>query len=345
MPTAVCLGETMAMLTPEPGVTLDGAETLHVGIGGAESNVAVGFASLGLDSHWVSRVGRDGFGDRILSELASHGVGLSGVEIDSARPTGLYVKLPRTPTAPASVLYYRRGSAASAMSPALLEEPHVAPLLAKAALLHVSGITAALSEDSLALLEAVLSRPRRGCKVSFDVNWRPALWEGRDRSVLRSLANQADIVLVGKDEAEHALGTGDETEIRALLPDPETVVVKNESTSAIALGRNGERREVPSLTVDVVEPVGAGDAFAAGYLSGVILGLDQTASLRRGHAAAACTLVVPGDHGPLPAPAILERILACSDETWAAASVSREGFALDGGTFDVDTFDGEARLP
>ncbi|WP_334171906.1 sugar kinase [Sinomonas sp.] len=335
MPTAVCLGETMAMLTPEPGVALDRAATLHVGIGGAESNVAVGLASMGLDAHWVSRVGRDGFGDRILSELAGHGVGLSGVEIDRTRPTGLYVKLPRTATAPASVLYYRGGSAASAMSPSLLDDPHVAPLLAEAALLHISGITAALSEDSLALLEAVLSRPRAGCKVSFDVNWRPTLWEGRDRSVLRSLANQADIVLVGKDEAEHALGTGDEAQIRALLPDPETVVVKNEATSAIALGRNGERQEVPSLTVDVVEPVGAGDAFAAGYLSGVVLGLDEKTSLRRGHVAAACTLVVPGDLGPLPAPAILDRILTCSDGAWAASSVSRDGFALGGDAFDV----------
>ncbi|KHL01917.1 sugar kinase [Sinomonas humi] len=334
MPTAVCLGETMAMLTPESGVTLDGATTLHVGIGGAESNVAVGFASMGLDAHWVSRVGRDGFGDRILSELASHGVGLSGVEIDSSRPTGLYVKLPRTATAPASVLYYRRGSAASAMTPALLDEPHVAALLGKASLIHVSGITAALSEDSLAFLEAVLNRTRSESRVSFDVNWRPTLWEGRDRSVLRSLANRADIVLVGKDEAEHALGTGDEAEIRALLPDPETVIVKNEATSAIALGRNGERCEVPSLTVDVVEPVGAGDAFAAGYLSGVILGLDQKASLRRGHVAAACTLVVPGDHGPLPAPPVLERILACTDETWAGAAVSSDGFSLDGHAFD-----------
>ncbi|WP_138443573.1 sugar kinase [Sinomonas susongensis] len=340
MPTAVCLGETMAMLTPEPGVTLDGAATLHVGIGGAESNVAVGLASMGLDAHWVSRVGQDGFGDRILSELKGHGVDVAGVEIDGARPTGLYVKLPRTETAPASVLYYRRGSAASAMSPALLDSPQVAPLLAKAALLHVSGITAALSEDALALLEAVLSRPRGGCKVSFDVNWRPSLWEGRDRSVLRSLANQADIVLVGKDEAEHALGTGDEAEIRALLPDPQTVVVKNEATSAIALGRSGEREEVPSLLVDVVEPVGAGDAFAAGYLSGVVLGLDEKSSLRRGHVAAACTLVVPGDHGPLPDAAALGRILACSDEAWAGASVSRHGFSLDGDAFRV-----EARLP
>lgn len=336
MPTAVCLGETMAMLTPGAGIDLEGAASLQVGIGGAESNVAVGLASMGLEAHWVSRVGKDGFGSRILSELTAAGVGTSGVEMDPARPTGLYVKLPRTTTAPASVLYYRRGSAASAMGPTLLDDPRVAPLLARAELLHVSGITAALSGDCLALLESVLSRPRQGYRVSFDVNWRPALWEGRDRAVLRRLANQADIVLVGKDEAEHALGTDDEAEIRSLLPDPEIVVIKNEATSAIALARGGKRWEVPSLTVDVVEPVGAGDAFAAGYLSGLLRGLDQKLSLRRGHVAAACTLVVPGDLGRLPAPAVLERILTCSDAAWEGTSVSCDGFAIAGAAFDVE---------
>uniref|UniRef100_UPI0039EECC76 sugar kinase n=1 Tax=Sinomonas sp. G460-2 TaxID=3393464 RepID=UPI0039EECC76 len=286
MLTTVCLGETMAMLTPETGTPLERAEVLELRNGGAESNVALGFAAMGLDTHWVSRVGRDGFGTRILTELAEQGVGLSGVETDAARPTGLYVKVPASDAAPASVLYYRRGSAASAMGPTLLDEPRVAELLERASLVHVSGITAALSDECLALLDALLARPRTFL-VSFDVNWRAPLWVDRDRGVLRSLANRADLVLVGRDEAEHAFGTGDEAELRRLLPDPDVVVIKNEAISAIALGRGGERTEVRALAVRVVEPVGAGDSFAAGYLSGVLLGLDQKASLRRGHVAAA----------------------------------------------------------
>jgi 2-dehydro-3-deoxygluconokinase len=314
----------MAMLTPVQAVPLHQATELHCGIGGAESNVAMGLAAMGLDSHWVGRVGRDGFGTRILNELSEHGVGVTGVEVDPALPTGLYVKVPAQESDPdggSSVLYYRQGSAASAMGPGTLANPLVAGLLESAALIHLSGITAALSPECLKLIEAVLTAPRNGRTVSFDVNWRAALWAGRDRSVLRRMANLADVVLVGKDEAEHAFGTTDEAELRRLLPDPEVLVIKNESISAIALNRDGSREEVPALSVDVVEPVGAGDSFAAGYLSGMLFGLGQKASLRRGHVAAACTLTVHGDRGPLPGAAQLSAILDSTDTEWAAIRV------------------------
>ncbi|WP_332603033.1 sugar kinase [Arthrobacter sp. S2(2024)] len=330
MLSAVCVGETMAMLTPVKPVPLHQATELHCGIGGAESNVAMGLAAMGLDSHWVGRVGKDGFGIRILEELSSHGVGVSGVEVDPGRPTGLYVKVPAQGTDPdggSSVLYYRQGSAASAMSLGTLANPAVERLLNEASLIHLSGITAAISAECLQLTEAILAAPRHGRLISFDVNWRAALWAGQDRSVLRRLANLADIVLVGKDEAEHAFGTTDETELRRLMPDPAVVVIKNEATSAIALERDGTRSEVSALSVDVLEPVGAGDSFAAGYLSGVLFGLGQKASLRRGHVAAACTLTVHGDRGPLPGSTLLSAILGSTDAEWAAIHVAAGHFS------------------
>lgn len=335
MLTAVCIGETMAMLTPGRDTPLHLADELHLGIGGAESNVAMGLAAMGLDAHWVGRVGHDGFGRRILEELRRHGVGTEGVEIDAARPTGLYVKIPaqeHEADAGSSVLYYRQGSAASAMGPAMLADPDVAQLLAATHLIHLSGITAALSPECRELIEAILDAPRAGRIISFDVNWRTALWAGQDRGVLRDLANRADIVLVGKDEAEHAFGTTEESALRRLLPDPAVVVVKNDAISAIALHRDGHRDEVPALSVEVVEPVGAGDSFAAGYLSGVLFGLDQKSSLRRGHVAAACTLTVRGDRGPLPEEDVLSAILACSDEEWSATHVAAGGFSTSGRT-------------
>ncbi|WP_347108979.1 sugar kinase [Paenarthrobacter sp. S56] len=329
MLSAVCLGETMAMLTPVQAVPLHEASELHFGIGGAESNVAMGFAAMGLDTHWVSRVGNDGFGTRILNDLNEHGVGVSGVEVDPVRPTGLYVKVPAQESDPdggSSVLYYRQGSAASAMGRDTLSDPAVAALLENATLIHLSGITAALSAQCLSLLEELLSAPRNGRIISFDVNWRAALWAGQDRGVLQRLANLADVVLVGKDEAEHAFGTNDEAELRRLMPDPQVLVIKNEAISAIALtrdadGTSGTREEVPALSVSVVEPVGAGDSFAAGYLSGLLYGLGQKESLRRGHVAAACTLTVHGDRGPLPPAAELAAILDSSDAGWAAIHV------------------------
>ncbi|NVM99510.1 sugar kinase [Arthrobacter sp. SDTb3-6] len=330
MQPVVCIGETMAVLSPPGNVPLSEAADLLYGVGGAESNVAMGLAAMGVDAHWVGRVGRDGFGTRILDELRAHHVGVSGVEVDAGRPTGLYVKVP----AEGSVLYYRRGSAASAMGPGLLAGPVVAQLLEQAGLIHLSGITAALSPECRGLLEAVLSSPRNGRRISFDVNWRESLWAGQDKTVLAHLANLADVVLVGADEALVALGTNDEGALRALLPAPEAIVVKNADISAIALLRDGSRIEVPALCVDVVEPVGAGDAFAAGYLSGLLAGLDERSSLRRGHLAAACTLTVPGDRGPLPAAGMLAAMLGCTDADWAATRVSPgrlESPALAGG--------------
>ncbi|MFJ4226444.1 sugar kinase [Paenarthrobacter nicotinovorans] len=324
MLSAVCVGETMAMLTPAQAVPLHMASELHCGIGGAESNVAMGLAAMGLETHWVSRVGHDGFGTRILNDLRDHGVGVTGVEVDAERPTGLYVKVPAQESDPdggSSVLYYRQGSAASAMGPDTLSNPAVSSLLDNASLIHLSGITAALSPDCLSLLEELLTSPRDGRIISFDVNWRAALWAGQDRAVLQRLANLADVVLVGKDEAEHAFGTTDEAELRRLMPNPGVLVIKNEAISAIALDKAGTREEVPALSVAVVEPVGAGDSFAAGYLSGLLYGLGQKESLRRGHVAAACTLTVHGDRGPLPPADELAAILDSSDDAWAAIHV------------------------
>ncbi len=315
----------MAMLTPTHQVPLAEATELFYGVGGAESNVAMGLAAMGVDSHWVGRVGHDGFGTRILNDLSAHSVGVTGVEIDSERATGLYVKIPasaNSASGESSVLYYRQGSAASAMGPEMLDNPSVTALLTHAGLVHLSGITAALSPSCRQMLAALLSAPRNGRLISFDVNWREALWAHEDKAILRTLANQSDVVLVGADEALPAFGTNDEAELRALLPDPSVIVLKNAHTSAIALMHDGERVEVPSLRVSVLEPVGAGDAFAAGYLSGMLFGLDQRSSLRRGHVSAAATLTVPGDRGPLPAPEILNQILACSEEDWAATHVA-----------------------
>ncbi|OMH32344.1 sugar kinase [Tersicoccus sp. Bi-70] len=328
MPTAVCLGETMAVLTPPGGQSLADAEALRVGAGGAESNVALGLAATGVDAHWVSRVGDDGFGERIRRELDAHGVGTAAVQIDDARPTGLYVKVP-SPTpdeAPGSVLYYRSASAAAAMTPELLDDPAVVALLDRADLVHLSGITAALSDGCLALVRRLLAERRPHQRISFDVNWRPALWAGRDPSVLAGLADRADVVLVGADEAEAAFGTTTASELRRLLPTPEVVVVKDGAVHATALAHDGSSTRVPALTVDTVEPVGAGDAFASGYLSGLLHGLDERARLRRGHVAAAATLTVRSDRGVLPEPAVRDRLLACTDEEWATTVVTHAGF-------------------
>ncbi|MFE4827441.1 sugar kinase [Streptomyces sp. NPDC056672] len=319
-------------------------------IGGAESNVACALAAAGHRVRWVSRVGADGFGDHLVRSVAAYGVDTSGVRRDPHRPTGIYF---RTATDRATdaheVVYYRAGSAASAMSP-----DNMAPEdLRSGALLHLSGITAALSDDCLALMRALTARAPGRPLVSFDVNHRPNLW--RDPSgvrVLLDLARGADLVFVGEDEAAAAWDLHGAEAIRAALPEPRTLVIKRgaagatvytrepETTTApgatgalstpaapsayghdLAHGREAEYGRdtvvsVPALRVDVVAPVGAGDAFAAGFLSATLRGLPAAARLRHGHLMAAAALTVPGDLGTPPARADADRLAGLDARAW-----------------------------
>ncbi|MFG1998497.1 sugar kinase [Spirillospora sp. NPDC048911] len=333
LPEAVCIGETMAALLPDRPGPLEDVDTFRHSIGGAEANVARGLVALGVPAAWVGQVGDDGFGRRIVRDLTGAGVDTSGVLTDPGRPTGLYVK---EAGRSGSVLhYYRAGSAGSALGPGLLDRPQVTRLLSRADLVHLSGITAALSDGALDLVRTLLYDRTRTQLVSFDLNWRPALWWDADPGLLVPLLNAADIVLLGADEARAVLGTSDPAELRELLPDPETLVVKDDAHHAIAVPRPGPDSgsdsdsvmvTEPALRVDTVEPVGAGDAFAAGYLAGTLRGDGLRQCLRLGHLAAAATLVVHGDHGPPPPAALVETLLDAAPDEWAATTVSAAGF-------------------
>ncbi|MEU6236806.1 sugar kinase [Kitasatospora sp. NPDC047058] len=334
-PVAVCVGESMAVLLPDRPGPLESVGNFRLTVGGAESNVAGALAALGVPSAWISRVGDDGFGRRLLAEVAARGVDVSAVAVDPHRPTGLYLKEvggtggSRHDLGPgrSRLHYHRRGSAAAALSPALLADPAAARLLAGARLLHLSGITAALSDDCLSLLRALLADRRPGRLTSFDLNWRPALWHDRDPAVLPPLMDAADLLLLGADEAEAALGTGDPHRLRRRFPSPATVVVKDAARTVTALDRDGTAVTEPALAVEVVEATGAGDAFAAGYLAATVRGLDQRRRLRLGHLGAACALTAHGDQAELPPAPAVDALLAASAADWAATRVSADGIA------------------
>ncbi|MFJ1792537.1 sugar kinase [Kitasatospora griseola] len=329
---AVCLGESMAVLLPDRPGPFEAVGAFRPSVGGAESNVAAALAGLGVPTAWISRVGADGFGRRLTGDLAAAGVDVSAVAVDPHRPTGVYLKetggsdLPHDLGPGRSRLhYYRTGSAASALSPALLDDPAAAALLDRAPLLHLTGITPALSDDCLELVRALLARRRPGRLVSFDLNWRPALWRRRDPSVLPALLDAADVLLLGADEAEDAFGTGDPTALRKRFPTPSVLVVKDSGHLVTALDREGGSVTEPALQVEVVEPTGAGDAFAAGYLAGTLRGLDQRSRLRLGHLAAASALTAPADHGTLPDARTVAALLAADERDWAATRISASG--------------------
>lgn len=280
---------------------LDPDVALALHIGGAESNVACGIAHFGYVTEWWSRVGDDPFGTRIVRELTERGVDASHVVVDPDRPTAVYLKDPLPERT--DVYYYRNGSAASAMSPDdLASMPHGSRLV------HLSGVTAAISEGGRRLLEAItVDRALGDGLVSFDVNFRPRLWR-RDQAgpELRRLAQAADIAIVGRDEAEALWGTTTAEEVRDYLPDVGVLVVKDAEIGATCFDQDGAVF-VPSIPVEVVEPVGAGDAFAAGYLTGVLEGSGAAVSLRLGHLLASHTLQQMGDLARLQEPDLLRR--------------------------------------
>jgi 2-dehydro-3-deoxygluconokinase len=293
VPEVTCLGETIAVFVPEP-TTGSGGTGYTVHIGGAESNVACALAQQGIPVGWIGRVGEDHFGRLILDTLTRQGVDVTGAETDPNRPTGLYVKeLTATGT---RMRYYRSGSAATAMTPALAARP----AMRDARWLHLSGITPALSDGCAALTEAIVTRPTPGRTVSFDLNWRPALWTGRDPALLLRLARRCDLVFVGQDEAETMWGLTEPDQVRRLIPGPRTLVVKRGAEGAVAY-EGGQTVRVGALPVTVVEATGAGDAFAAGFLAGSVRGLPLQARLGLAVRAARAALLTPGDFAPLPA--------------------------------------------
>ncbi|MER7764436.1 sugar kinase [Streptomyces sp. NPDC097619] len=333
-PVAVCVGESMAVLLPDRPGPLERVDSFRTAVGGAESNVACALAGFGVPSAWVSRIGDDGFGRRLRSAVAAHGVDVSAVQVDPARPTGVYVKESGGSAHPhdlgpgnSRLHYYRSGSAASALSPALLELPEAARILDGARLVHLSGITAALSDDCLELVRALLRERPAGRLVSFDLNWRPALWRDRDPGVLPALLDAADVLLLGADEAEATFGEDDPVRLRRLFPRPRTVVVKDAGHAATVLEHGRTVVTQPALRVAVVEPTGAGDAFAAGFLAGTLRGLDTRSRLRLGHIAAASALTRAGDQGTPPPPGVTAALLAATEEEWARTRVTADGYS------------------
>jgi 2-dehydro-3-deoxygluconokinase len=297
MPDLVAIGESLALLTaPRPGRLRD-QRTLELSMGGAEANVAIGVARLGHSACWVGRVGDDEFGALIRATLRSENVDDSCVSVDPAAPTALMVK-ERRGNAITKVVYYRHGSAGSRLARDQLDRG----VIGSARVLHLSGITLGVSETcrEAAFGAAELARSA-GALVSFDFNYRVALWPADAAAPeFRKLAAIADLVFAGEDELA-LLGRGDPVATaRELCADgSRAVVIKRGSRGAARVSAAGED-SVRATPVQVVDPVGAGDAFVAGYLSGILDGLDGHECLVRAAACGAHAVAGLGDWEAMP---------------------------------------------
>lgn len=308
-PRVVAIGETMALMRTSTIGSLAHLPSVDIALGGAESNLAIGLRRLDVPSAWVSRVGDDPLGTRVIREVRAEGVEVH-CTVDPERPTGLMIKS-RPSAATTRVDYYRAGSAASALTPGDLP----AGLIEQAEILHLSGITPLLSESAHATNVAAVQRAvAAGVKVSLDVNYRSRLGS-RERlgQLLGEILEHVDVVFGGPEELSILAPDIDDSDhrtlLRALGADGLQVVVKLGADGGAALA-DGTIHEGPGHLVDVVDTVGAGDAFVAGYLSAQLDGLDVPARLARANACGALACTSPGDWEGAPRLRDLDALLS-----------------------------------
>ena len=295
-PGLVTLGETMGLIVQStPGVPRNG-EPLTFGIGGSESNVAIGVRRLGVPATWIGRIGDDPAGAMIVRELRAERVETL-TTVDPA-PTGLMIRW-RPAAQRGRVEYYRRASAGSN----LCEDDVPDELVSGAGLFHASGITLALGTDPAAAIARGLAVAREHrVPVSFDLNFRRALWsEDAAAPALTEAVGWADIVFAGVEEAAIVTGTRDPLQAALALEalGPRQVLIKLGADGCLARV-DGTTYEVPAPRVTVLDTVGAGDAFAAGYLADLLAGAAPAARLATAVAAGAWAVTVSGDWEGMP---------------------------------------------
>ncbi|OCA88021.1 2-dehydro-3-deoxygluconokinase [Bacillus sp. FJAT-27225] len=295
----VTFGETMVLFNPEQMLPLEYNHRFMKQIGGAESNLAIGLQKLGHTTGWFSKLGDDPFGRYIHQFIRGHGVDTSRCVYTDEAPTGLFFKEKRSPTN-ISVYYYRKNSAASLLASEDLDEEYIAG----AKFLHLTGITPALSESiRMAVFKAIEIAKKHKVKIVFDPNIRLKLWSREEaKPVITEIAEAADIILPGLDEGEIMTGKNTPEEIADQL------CLKGDKTIIVKLGEKGayyqagsDKGYVDGFPVSqIVDPVGAGDGFAAGVISGMLRNEPISEAVKRGNAVGAIVVGVNGDVEGLP---------------------------------------------
>jgi 2-dehydro-3-deoxygluconokinase len=272
------------------------AASLELKIGGAESNVAIALSRLGVSAGWVGLLGDDEPGQLVLDRIRAEGVDASRVRRLRDLPTGLYLR--EKIGEEVRVYYYRRGSASSTMAPGTFD----LEFLEGAEFLHLTGITPALSVDCREfVLWAARAAREGGTSVSFDINYRSKLWTPEEaRGFAEDLMPHVDLLFIGDEEASALWGREDEEFVRKLAASgPREVVLKRGGEGSLAFI---DERVItqPAFPVEEVDPVGAGDAFEAGYLAGHLWQLAPEERLRVANAMGAFSVATLGDYEGLP---------------------------------------------
>ena len=301
----VTFGETMIRLSPPGFRRLEQTTTLDVNVGGSELNVAVAAQRLGLKTAYVTRLTENPLGRMIAGKAREHGVDTSRIVWTNEDRVGVYfVEFGASPR-PNAVLYDRRGSAMTRIKPG---EVDWEAIFRQARHFHTSGITPALSKSAAeATKEAVKAAKEAGLTVSLDLNYRARLWSQEEaRKVMEPLTEQADILITTEEDTERVFGIKAESyeEVARLLVERfslsavaitlrETPSVWRNTWTAIVLA-DGELFRGPKFEIEIVDRVGAGDAFAGGVLYGWLTAGPQ-AGVNYGVAISALAQTNPGD--------------------------------------------------
>ena len=305
----VTLGEAMAMMVANQTGPLAKVETFNRHLAGAELNVAIGMARLGFDSRYVTKVGRDCWGEFITQALAEEGVNTGWISTSDDHSTGMVFKSLQNDGSDPAVEYFRRRSAASTLS----EDDFQPELISDNSHLHLTGVAAAVSPSLLALSRYALQQAKAaGASTSFDTNLRPTLWpdEQTMRDTINELAGGCDVVLPGINEGKILTGSNDPQAIADfyLARGVQLVVVKLGSDGAYFKHAGGESGTVLGVAVDkVVDTVGAGDSFAVGVVSALLDGRTLEQAVKRGNWFGALAVQVRGDSEGLPSRAQLNQ--------------------------------------
>lgn len=290
----ISLGETMVLFTPESSGPLRHIHRFNKTIGGAESNVCIALARLGHQTGWVSQLGDDEFGLYVRNAIRGEGVDTSRVDFRKDAPTGVFFKQMNHGQDPA-VYYYRSNSAARHMTSDWLDDAY----LSQARFIHLTGITPALSQSCKQTVYHIIKEAHKNKQtLVFDPNIRLKLWgKSEAQSVLLDIARQCQIVMPGIEEGKLLTGRDEPEDMATALLTGETkaVVIKLGSEGAF-YATHKKHVYVKGETVSrIIDTTGAGDGFAAGFLSGLIRGWDYQQAVQLGNQVGAHAITVAGD--------------------------------------------------
>jgi dehydrogluconokinase len=304
----VTFGEAMMMLVADRPGPLEQAQAFYKRTAGAETNVAIGLSRLGLKVGWASRLGDDSPGRYLLAEMQREGIDCSHVICDPQQRTAMQFKGRVTDGSDPPVEYHRKGSAASQMQLADIDESW----LVGARHLHSTGVFAAISDNCYEVSRRTMSLMRAAGKtVSFDPNLRPTLWPSTEamRAGINQLAFAADWVFPGLEEGRLLTGLNAPEEIARYYHEHGARLVVIKLGADGAYFDNGEQQAyVPGCPVEkVIDTVGAGDGFAVGVISALLAGLPLQRAVERGSWIGARAVQVLGDTEGLPTRRELEQ--------------------------------------